>query len=61
MSLTGIKDLDREILKRIPDGNLLKACTINKKMYNEVCDDAFIKRRLSKYPNLEIYKESDKS
>jgi ankyrin repeat protein len=61
MSLNGIKDLDREILKRIPDEKLLKVCTINKKMYYEVCDDAFIKRKLSKYPNLEMYKDSDKS
>ena len=35
MSLTGIKDLDREILKYIPEENLLKLCAINNRMYNE--------------------------
>lgn len=50
--LTGIKDLDREILKYIPDEELLKVCSVNKYFYYKVCDDAFLKRRLEKY-NLE--------
>lgn len=61
MSFTGIKDLDREILKYIPEENLLKLCAINNRMYNEVCDDDFIKRRLSKYSNIENYKSSSQS
>ena len=47
--LTGIKDLDREILSYIPDEELLKVCSINKYFYYKVCDDAFLKRRLDKY------------
>ena len=47
--LTGIKDLDREILSYIPDEELLKVCSINKYFYYKVCDDAFLKRRLKKY------------
>ena len=56
--LTGIKDLDREILNYIPDNELSKVCSINKYFYYKVCDDAFLKRRLEKYnlSNLEAGK-----
>ncbi len=54
--LTGIKDTDREILKYIDDSKLLKICTISKIMYYKVCNDDFLRRRLSKYPNIEKYK-----
>ncbi len=47
--LTGIKDLDREILFYISDEELLKIWIINKYFYYKVCDDAFLKRRLTKY------------
>ena len=57
MSLTGIKDVDREILKYVDDKELLEICTINKKTWNEVCDDAFLRRRLlNKYLGIEKYK-----
>ena len=49
MSFTKIKDLDREILKRIPDEKLLKVCFVSKRMYYDVCDDQFLKRRIEKY------------
>ena len=57
--LTGIKDLDREILERVDDKELLTVCSIDKRMWNEVCDDVFMKRRLmKKYPGIEKYKPS---
>ncbi len=54
--LTGIKDVDREILSHLPDKELLTVCTIDKRFWNEVCDDDFLKRRLRKYPGIEKYK-----
>ena len=59
MSFTGIKDLDREILKHIPEEKLLKISRVNKKTYNETCDDKFLERRVSKYPNIEKYKREE--
>ena len=56
MSLSGLKDIDREILKYVDDGELLKICSVDKKTWNEVCDDNFLKRRLSQYPGIEKYK-----
>ena len=53
MSISGLKDVDREVLKWIDDKDLLKVCTINRKTWYEVCDDNFFKRRLNKYPGIE--------
>ena len=62
MSLTGIKDTDREVLKHVDDKELLRICTINKKTWNEVCDDGFLRRRLlNKYPGIEKYKSVNES
>ena len=54
--ITGLKDLDREILSKISDKELLKVWNVNKKFYYDVCDDEFLKRRLSKYLSIEKYK-----
>ena len=59
MSLTGLKDADREILKHIGDDELLKVCSTDKRMWNQVCDDSFIRRRLQKYSDVENYKENN--
>jgi hypothetical protein len=60
--LSGIKDLDREILGKIDDRELLKVCSINKYTWNTVCDDAFLRRRLlAKYPEIEQYKSEDET
>ena len=59
--LTGLKDLDREVLKHIDDEELLKVCRVNKKMWTDVCDDRFLKRKLSKYVNIERYKKENES
>ena len=57
--LSGLKDVDREILKYVDDRELLRVCSIDRKTWNDVCDDAFLKRRLSKYPGIEKYKEKE--
>jgi hypothetical protein len=59
--LTGLKDVDREVLKHVDDRQLLKICSIDKKTWHEVCDDGFLQRRLSKYPDIEKYKKENES
>ena len=61
MSLSGLKDTDREILKHIGDKDLLKICSLNRKTWNEVCDDSFLRRRLMRYPDIEKYKYEKES
>ena len=62
MSLSGIRDVDREVLKHVDDSELLKICSVNRKTWNEVCDDNFLRRRLSvKYPGVEKYKKQRES
>ena len=57
----GFKDQDREILLNIQDDkDLLKACSVNKYVYNEVCDDMFFRNRLARtYPDTLKYKDED--
>ena len=57
MSISGLKDIDREILKHVDDKELLQICTLNLKTWNEVCDDNFLRRRLGKYPGIAKYKQ----
>ena len=59
--LTSLKDTDREILSHLPDRELLMVCTINKRMWNEVCDDNFLKRRLTRYPGISKFKKENES
>lgn len=59
--LSGIKDVDREILKHVDEKDLLKICTIDKKTWNDVCDDNFLKRRLARYSEIEKYKLRDET
>ena len=59
MSLTGILDTDREILRYVDDKKLLKVCSMNKKMWNCVCDYKFLRRRLSAYPEIEKYRKEE--
>ena len=61
MSISGLKDVDREILKHLDDEKLLKICTLDRKTWNEVCDDNFLRRRLMKYPGIEKYKLENES
>ena len=59
--LTGLKDVDREVLKHVDDRDLLKFCSVDKRFWNEICDDNFLRRRLGKYPGVEKYKREDES
>jgi hypothetical protein len=59
MSLSGLLDVDREILRHVEDRELLKVCSINKKMWNHVCDDAFLKRRMKKYFEIKKYRKDE--
>jgi hypothetical protein len=59
MNLTGFKDTDREVLKYVDDKELLRVCSINRKTWNNVCDDSFLKRRLMKYPGIDKYKKEE--
>ena len=59
--LSGLKDVDREILKHVDDNELIQACSTDRKTWNDVCDDNFLKRRLHKYPGLEKYKRENES
>ena len=61
MSLSGLKDIDREVLKYVGDEELVKICSLDRKTWNEVCDDAFLRRRLSKYPGTDKYKKDNES
>ena len=58
---SGLKDVDREILKHVNDEELVKVCSTDRKTWNEVCDDNFLKRRLMRYPGIEKYKREDES
>ena len=56
--LTGLKDVDREVLKHLDDEDLLKVCVIDKRFWNHVCDENFFKRRLEhKYSGVQKYKK----
>ena len=60
--LTGLKDVDREVLKHVSDKDLLVACSVDRRMWNEVCDDNFLRRRLTaKYPIIEKYKKENET
>ena len=61
MQLGTIKDVDREILSNMSDRELLTVCQIDKRFYYNVCDDNFLRRRLSKYPGIEKYKREDQT
>ena len=58
---TGLKDLDREILKYLNDLEIPNCFRISKSIYFKVCDDDFLKRRLRKYPNIFKYKDKRES
>jgi len=45
---SGNKDIDREILSKLDDKNLLKACQVNKYFWNQVCNEDFFRNRLLK-------------
>ena len=59
-SFSGIKDVDREILLAMNDKDLLKSCSLNKYLFETVCNDNFFYQRLSlKYPDSLKYYSKD--
>ena len=59
--LTGLKDLDREILFKVKDEKLFNVCMIDKRFWYDVCDDNFLIRRLQKYPGITKYKKEEET
>ena len=58
----GNEKIDRDVLKHISDTELLKVCSINKNLWNNVCDDNFLRERLvHKYADIEKYKKENES
>lgn len=52
---TGQKDVDREILSKLPDEDVIKFCSVNSYLRDKVCDEGFFKRRLDQnYPELKF-------
>ena len=57
--LTGIRDLDREIVNHMSDEDFLKMCTLNRTYYENVCNKDYFRIRTEKrYPETIPYKES---
>ncbi len=52
-SLTGIKDVDREILYKMSDKDILSICIVNKTYSNKICDETFFHNLI-----LERYQET---
>lgn len=57
--ISGNKDTDREILKRVGLGNVLRLSSVSRKMRHDVCNDDFILSLLRRYPNIEKFKKEE--
>ncbi len=56
--LTGYKDVDRFILEKLSDTDLLKACLTNQNTYDRICDETFFRNRvITKYSETVEYKD----
>lgn len=61
-SISGNKDIDREILLKLSNKDFLYIGYLNKYFKNEVCDDLFFKRRLQQtYPYILKFKNKNKT
>ena len=59
--LTGIRDLDREILKYLPDKDFLQMCGLNRTYSQRVCNDDYFRIRTENgYPETIPYKDYTK-
>lgn len=38
-----IKDIDREILNKLPDEDIVKISSLNKYLHEKVCDEGFLR------------------
>jgi len=60
--ISGNKDIDRDILNKLDDKELLKACSIDKYTWNTVCDDEFFHRRiLVKYSEIKKFRRENET
>lgn len=57
--MMGIRDLDREMLAKLNDKDMLRVCCINKNFYYNVCDNQYLRKRFKKYENIEEYKTDE--
>lgn len=58
--LTSITDVDREILYKLSDGDILKACSVNKAAAEKICNDLFFYNLLLKrYPKALSFLEKE--
>ena len=56
--LTGIRDLDREIVNKLSDKDLLQMCLLNKTYSERVCDDNYFRIRTeNRFPETVPYKD----
>ena len=56
--LTGIRDVDREIVNKMSDSDFLQMCSLNQTYYQNVCsDDYFRIRTQDRFPETIAYKE----
>ena len=57
-TLTGIKDVDREIVNKLNDRDLLNMCSMNKTYAERVCDDSYFRLRTeARFPETIKYKD----
>ena len=57
-SLTGIRDLDREIVNKLSDKDFLQMCSLNRTYSQRVCDDSYFRLRTEKgFPETVPYKD----
>lgn len=58
---TGMKDVDREILSKLPDEDVIKSYSLNKYLREKVCDERFFERRMKQnYPELKYVNKTYK-
>ena len=56
--LTGVRDLDREILNKLSEKDLLNMCVLNKTYSEKVCDETYFRlRTLARFPETVPYKD----
>ena len=56
--LTGIRDVDREIVNKLSDKDLLNMCLVNRTYSERVCDDSYFRlRTLARFPETVPYKD----
>ena len=56
--LTGIRDVDREILNKMSDNDFLQMCSLNRTYYENVCDETYFRIRTeARFPETIPYKD----